>query len=140
MKPDNIFQEQVSLTLKNGDNVATKEFVVPAGKFLEIKYASGTATAEVPQQVLAYTHFDVSVRVIQPNNSVFNFPLTKHEQWTSTDDNVATRSYQVGGNQVGIFGDSGGTIQVVLKRGTNWGSVYAEFKMELAISGEYHDF
>jgi hypothetical protein len=140
VNPDNLFQEQVSLTLKKGDNVASKEFVVPAGKSLQIKYATGTATFETFPPALNQAQFEVSIRVIQPNNSVYTFPLTKQLQWTSIDDNVATGGYQVGGNQVGVFGDSGGTIQVVLKRVDIWGSHLADFKLELAISGEYSDF
>jgi hypothetical protein len=138
-KPENIFQEQVSLKLKKGEVAVVREFVVPPGKFLEIKYASGTATTEISAALMPYTDFSVTIRVTQPNNNLFNFPLTKQTQWI-TEDGVAFGSSQVGGNQVGIFGDSGGTIRVVLKRGGNLGSLIAEFNLELAISGEYHDF
>ncbi|MCA1630804.1 MAG: hypothetical protein LC785_04575 [Acidobacteria bacterium] len=139
LKVENIFQEQVSLTLQPGEMLAKKNFVVPAAKFLEIKYASGTATVKTPEPAFAFTDFTVSISVIQPNNSTYNFPLTKNVQGVSYANNEAFGSYQVGGTQVGIFGDSGGTIQVVLKRASNWGSGYAEINLELAISGEYQD-
>ncbi len=135
-KMDNIFQEQVSLTLKSGEGGAKKDFVVPPGKFLEIKHASGTLTHTAGPGGT----FLVSVRVIQPNNNVFNFNLPRDLLDFNTVHNAGPdfAIYHVGGDLNGIFGDSGGTVQVQLIR--VFQTVGSEMNLELAITGEYHDF
>ena len=133
---DNIFQEQVSFTLKSGEAIAKKDFVVPPGKFLEIKHASGTLT----QTAAPGGSFLVTVRVIQPNNTVFNFHLPRVLLDFNNIHNAGPdfALYHVGGDLNGIFGDSGGTVQVQLQR--VFQNLETEMNLELAITGEYHDF
>src|SRR5687767_3695398 len=70
-KADDVFQEQVSLTLKPGDSLEMQEFVVPSGKFLKIKYATGTAILPI-----TVSSFFVTIRVLQPGNGdIVDFPL-----------------------------------------------------------------
>jgi hypothetical protein len=136
MKVDNIFQEQVSLMMKPDQNFVQKDFVVPYGKFLEIKHASGTLLhIGMPLQP-----FKVLVSVIQPNNNVFDFYLPRVLQ-DFNDGNTPGADFSlfhVGGDLNGIFGDSGSTVQVRLER--TFISYETEMKLELAITGEYHDF
>ena len=131
LRRDDVFQEQVSLTLEPGENIATKHLVtVPPGKFLEIKDASGLVTlnGETLQPWRA------SIRVIQPNNSVFTFYLPRVLQ--EKDGEFA--SFQISGVQDGIFGDSGGTIAIQLDR--FFAPLQTQIKLELVVTGQYHDF
>ena len=134
LKMDDIFQEQVSLTLKTGDTTVIKDFVVPPGKFLEIKHASGTVMVDGGTGV----GFFVFLNVIQPNDNVYKFNLPRTLQdFSNVSYEPVFSNYHVGGHQNGIFGDSGGTVRVVL---TTLFPSQAEMKLELVLSGQYHDF
>ncbi|MDQ3132219.1 MAG: hypothetical protein M3Q99_15840 [Acidobacteriota bacterium] len=129
-----VFQEQISLTLKPGENLTKQDFVVPAGKFLEIKYATGTATLPI-----SVSSFFVTIRVIQPGNGdIIDFPLTEQVQGVSPG-NPPIREYQIGSNPIQIFADAGSTVQVRFSRPNTLGAMVGECNLELAISGEYHD-
>ena len=130
LKLDDVFQEQISLTLRPGEDVAAQNFVVPAGKFLEIKDASGVVTLKGE----TFQPWQASIRVIQPNNNVFTFYLPRVPQEQEGD----FVSFHVPGVQDGIFGDSGGTIQIRLER--KGIPLQTEIKLELVLTGHYHDF
>jgi len=143
LKLDDIFQEQVSLTLNPGQTLATKDFVVPANKYLEIKSASGTVVdksffGNLPPQGTGF--WLVKIRVIRINNNIFDFPFFRQFQGFSNAQNGQSggvlATYQVGGNQLGIFADTVDAVQVRFER---FGPFQIESKLELAISGEYHD-
>ena len=136
MKMDNIFQEQVSLTLGPAEDEEVRDFVVPANKFLEIKNASGTVTVKGTAQ--SFSSPDVKVLVLQANNSSVIFPLHTGSQDSTVENGLLVTTYQLGGNQVGIFGTPSDTVRVWLRR--MFGAGNAEIKLELAITGEYHDF
>jgi len=137
MKVDNIFQEQVSLTLEKSDDVETKDFFVPLNKFLEIKNASGTVTVEGLSAQDMQTPL-VTIRVLQTNNSSVNFYLYPQYQGDSFAGGVITTHYHLSGAQMGMFGTPGDTVQVRLQR--LWGVGNSKMNLELAITGEYHDF
>jgi hypothetical protein len=135
-KVDNIFQEQVSLTLMPGENIATKDFLVPADKFLEIKNASGAVT--VKMQGDGSHGYLVSLKVLQTNNSSINLYAHGQFQGTSHVNNQTLTSYHIGFNTSGLFGTPTDTVQVRVER--LFADPSAEIKLELAITGEYHDF
>jgi len=131
-RADSIFQEQVSLTLKPGDSLVKQEFVIPSEKFLEIKYATGTAILPI-----MVSSFYVTIRVFQPGNGdIIDFPLTEQVLGV-TPGNPPLKEYQIGGNPIQIFASAGSTVQVRFSR--TWGSPNTDCNLELAISGEYHD-
>ena len=133
-KADDVFQEQVSLTLKPSDSLEMQEFVVPSGKFLKIKYATGTAILPI-----TVSSFFVTIRVLQPGNGdIVDFPLTEQVQGISPG-NPPLSEYQIGGNPIQIFASAGSTVQVRFSRPNNIGAQIGESNLELAISGEYHD-
>lgn len=150
MKVDDIFQKQISLTLKPGDKLEKQDFVVPEGKFLEIKYASGTAN--IRPSIYGFlgidSVFDVTIRVVEPGNGDINdFPLTKDRQGAllnnpnnpnngNNGNNIVGYQYQIGGNPIQIFANAGSTVQVRFSRLTPYPN---ESDVELALSGEYHD-
>ena len=147
MKVDDIFQKQISLTLKPGDKLEKQDFVVPAGTFLEIKYASGTANIRPSTYgwLGIDSVFDVTIRVVEPGNGDINdFPLTKIRQGPLLNNpnapynsnNIAGFQYQIGGNPIQIFANAGSTVQVRFGRLTAYPN---ESNLELALSGEYHD-
>ena len=136
MKMDNIFQKQVTLTLGPNEDEETRDFFVPADKFLEIKNASGTVTVKGMAQNFSIP--DVRVLVLQANNSVMHFPLHTVNPETTFDNGLLVKSFQLSGNQIGIFGTPTDTVRVRLTRIFGFGN--SEIKLELAITGQYHDF
>lgn len=132
-KAEDVFQEQVPLTLKVGDLLAKQEFVVPSGKLLEINYATGTAILPI-----SVNSFFVTIRVVQPGNGdIFDFTLTEQLQGI-IPGNLPLREYQIGGNPIQIFADAGSTVQDRFSRPNTLGAQIGESNLELAISGEYY--
>src|SRR5687768_10713111 len=64
LKPPDVFQKQVSLTLQPGELQKGQIIHVPSPKLLEIKYASGTASTESSLP----TNFIVKIIVSQGGN------------------------------------------------------------------------
>ncbi len=138
LKVDNIFQEQVSLTLKGGDIEEIQDFVVPAGKFLEIKSGAGTAMFKTNNQNLWIPHF-VNIVVIRPSNGTqYFYPLSPGGQGEfAVVNGVPTRTFQIGGEELFIFALPGDTVRVKFLRYALNTSI--ETKLELTISGKYND-
>lgn len=139
LDPENIFQEQITLTLSPGQSGVTKHFTVPANKYLEIKSASGTLVHKGPYNVVASSGSWaalVNIRVTRINNNIFNFPLGRgFEGITNVPGQGAQSLYHVGGNQLGIFADTVDQVEVVLFR--PFGN-QLESTLELALTGVYH--
>jgi len=136
---ENIFQEEVTLKLGPNQSVVTKQFTVPANKYLEIKSSSGTLVHKGPYNVIAgiggFAAL-VRIRVTRINNNIFNYGVAMNFQGLSNAPGQGAQSlYLVGGNQLAIFADTVDQVEVVLFRPL---SVPIESTLELAITGVYH--